>query len=231
MFLHTYRTLFANANATIGTTIRRTLKGSGECKAVNPIDQCWRCRPNWAEERQRLADCARGFGYRTTGGKGGEFYVVTDPSDDDMVQPKPGTLRHAVVQEVPLWIIFEKSMVIRLHEELLITSNKTIDGRGVNVHIAHGAGITIQFHENVIIHNIRVYNIIPAPGGLIRDSVFHLGLRTVSDGDAITMFGATNVWIDHVSLSNCTDGLIDAIMSSTAITISNCKFNNHNDVM
>ncbi|KAJ0678413.1 putative pectate lyase [Helianthus annuus] len=66
---------------------------------------------------------------------------------------------------------------------------------------------------------------------MIRDSVDHYGLRTVSDGDGISIFGASKVWVDHVSLDHCTDGLIDAIMASTAITISNCKFNHHNDVM
>ncbi|KAG0484604.1 hypothetical protein HPP92_008683 [Vanilla planifolia] len=32
-------------------------------------------------------------------------------------------------------------------------------------------------------------------------------------------------------MSNCADGLIDAIMGSTAITVSNCHMTNHNDVM
>ncbi|KAK3026628.1 hypothetical protein RJ639_040655 [Escallonia herrerae] len=210
---------------------RRHLKENKECKATNPIDRCWRCRPNWARNRKRLADCARGFGHHTTGGKAGRFYVVTDASDSDVINPKPGTLRHAVIQEEPLWIIFKKSMVITLQQELMLTSHKTIDGRGANVHIAYGGGITVQFVENVIIHNIRIHHIVSASGGTIRDSTLHLGLRTQSDGDGISLFGATHVWIDHVSMSRCKDGLIDAIMASTAITISNCKFNNHNSVM
>ncbi|CAA0833088.1 Pectate lyase family protein [Striga hermonthica] len=66
---------------------------------------------------------------------------------------------------------------------------------------------------------------------MIRDSVGHVGLRTQSDGDGINIYGSSRVWIDHVSLSKGADGLIDVIMGSTAITISNCKFNHHNDVM
>lgn len=85
----------------------------GPCKPTNPIDKCWRCRPNWHLNRKKLADCAIGFGHMTTGGKKGNFYVVTDPSDDDVVNPRPGTLRHAVIQKVPLWIIFGRSMTIR----------------------------------------------------------------------------------------------------------------------
>lgn len=212
---------------------RRGLMGKrgGQCKATNPIDRCWRCDRNWATHRRRLADCVLGFGHRTVGGKYGKIYVVTDPSDNDMVNPKPGTLRHAVIQDQPLWIIFAHSMVIRLNQELMMASYKTIDARGANVHIAFGAGITIQFAQNVIIHGLHIHDIVTGTGGLIRDSVDHYGLRTRSDGDGISIYGSSNIWIDHVSMSNCQDGLIDVIMGSSAITISNCHFTKHNEVI
>lgn len=212
-----------------GNETRRQLKVDG-CIATNPIDRCWRCDPNWSKNRKRLAKCARGFGHQTTGGMNGKYYVVTDSSDDNVQDPKPGTLRHAVIQEEPLWIVFNHSMVIKLKQELLINSDKSIDGRGVEVHIAYGAGLSIQFVQNIIIHNIKIHHIVPKDGGIVRDSVLHIGLRTRSDGDGISIFGANHIWIDHVSLAKCGDGLIDVIMASTAITISNCKFNNHNDV-
>ncbi|XWS48063.1 hypothetical protein CRYUN_Cryun13aG0040200 [Craigia yunnanensis] len=53
----------------------------------------------------------------------------------------------------------------------------------------------------------------------------------MSDGDGISIYGSHNIWIDHISLSRCYDGLIDVIQASTAITISNCHLTNHNDVM
>ena len=65
----------------------------------------------------------------------GEFYVVTDPSDNDVLNPKPGTLRFAALQPQPLWIIFDKDMKIKLQNEMMVTSNKTIDGRGHTVQI------------------------------------------------------------------------------------------------
>ncbi|KAH9323756.1 hypothetical protein KI387_018395, partial [Taxus chinensis] len=102
------------------------------CGTGNPIDDCWRCDSNWERNRKRLADCAIGFGRNAIGGKNGRFYVVTDPGDYDAVNPRPGTLRHAVIQTEPLWIIFQRSMVIQLKEELIMNSFKTIDGRGVN---------------------------------------------------------------------------------------------------
>ena len=204
---------------------------NGPCMATNPIDRCWRCKQDWAKNRKKLADCVLGFGRRTTGGKDGEFYVVTDASDNDMIDPKPGTLRHAVIQKEPLWIIFARDMIIRLKQELIMAGNKTIDGRGANVHIAYGCGITIQFVKNIIIHNLHIHDIVPAQGGMIRDSVDHYGLRTASDGDGVSIFGSSNVWVDHLSMSNCKDGLVDVIMASTAITISNCHFTNHNEVV
>ncbi|CAO2829048.1 unnamed protein product [Amaranthus hypochondriacus] len=202
----------------------------GSCMYTNPIDQCWRCQPNWEKKRRVLAKCALGFGKGTIGGKLGRRYLVTDSSDDDMVNPKPGTLRHAVIQKIPIWIVFAKPMTIRLNQELIMTSNKTLDGRGTFVSIEGGAGITIQFVENIIIHGIRFRNIVSGTGGMIRDSVDHYGFRTPSDGDAISIFGSHHIWIDHCSFSKASDGIIDIIKGSTAITISNCHITHHERV-
>ncbi|KAJ7954159.1 Pectate lyase [Quillaja saponaria] len=116
----------AEAVIASNSTRRKLEANTGPCRATNPIDRCWRCDPNWANNRKRLADCVQGFGRKTTGGKNGAFYVVTDSSDNDMVNPKPGTLRYAVIHKGPLWI---KSMTIRLNQELILTSDKTIDGK------------------------------------------------------------------------------------------------------
>ncbi|KAK1353028.1 hypothetical protein POM88_052866 [Heracleum sosnowskyi] len=110
----------------------------------------------------------------------GKYYVVTDPNDDDAVNPRPGTLRYAVIQDEPLWIIFKRSMVITLKQELIMNSFKTIDARG------------------------------------------HCEL---------TKSWLEDIWADHNSLSNCPDGLVDAVMGSTAITISNNYFTHHNEVI
>lgn len=205
-------------------------KYDGPCIASNPIDQCWRCQKNWATDRKRLAKCALGFGRNTTGGLDGEIYVVTDGSDDELIHPKPGTLRYAVTRKEPLWITFAQGLIIELKEELLVTSNKTIDGRGANVRICYGAGITLQFVHNVIIHGIHIHDIVATQGGEIMDYADHIGLRTKADGDGISIYGSSNIWLDHLSMSFCQDGLIDAIMGSTAITISNSRFTHHNDV-
>ncbi|CAN1269828.1 Probable pectate lyase 15 [Linum perenne] len=107
-------------------------------------------------------------------------------------------------------------MVITLKQELIMNSFKTIDGRGVNVHIAYGACLTIQFVTNVIIHGLHIHDCKPT---------------SMADGDAVSIFGSSHIWVDHNSLSNCADGLVDAVMGSTAITISNNFFTHHNEVI
>uniref|UniRef100_A0A7C9CZP7 Pectate lyase n=1 Tax=Opuntia streptacantha TaxID=393608 RepID=A0A7C9CZP7_OPUST len=213
-------------------TRRHLLQDQGsDCLSGNPIDDCWRCDPDWQKDRQRLADCGIGFGQYALGGKGGEFYVVTDPSDDDAVNPRPGTLRYAVIQTEPLWIVFASNMVIHLSQELIFNSYKTVDGRGADVHITGGGCITLQYISNVIIHNIHIHHCYQSGNTMVRSSPTHYGWRTKSDGDGISIFGAKDIWIDHCSLAHCKDGLIDIIMGSTAITVSNNHFSHHNEVM
>ncbi|KAI3461027.1 hypothetical protein Pfo_017690 [Paulownia fortunei] len=221
----------AMVDMTIRNSTERRKLGFFSCGTGNPIDDCWRCDRNWMRNRRRLAECAIGFGRNAVGGRDGRYYVVTDPGDDDPVNPRPGTLRHAVIQDRPLWIVFKRDMVITLKQELIMNSFKTIDGRGANVHIANGACITIQFVTNIIIHGLHIHDCKQTGNAMVRSSPSHYGWRTMADGDGISIFGASHIWIDHNSLSSCSDGLIDAIMGSTAITISNNYFTHHNEVM
>ncbi|KAL4366370.1 hypothetical protein GQ457_05G010950 [Hibiscus cannabinus] len=209
---------------------RRNL-GYLSCGTGNPIDDCWRCDPNWERNRQKLADCGIGFGKNAMGGKNGRIYVVTDAGDDDPVNPKPGTLRHAVIQDEPLWIIFKRDMVITLKEELVMNSYKTIDGRGASVHISGGPCITIHYTSNIIIHGINIHDCKAGGSTTIRDSPEHAGHWDPSDGDGVSIFNSKNIWIDHCTLSNCQDGLIDVIHGSTAVTISNNHMTHHDKVM
>ncbi|OMO81804.1 Pectate lyase/Amb allergen [Corchorus capsularis] len=220
-----------NASVSRRQTLQFTQEDESNCLTGNPIDDCWKCDPNWPNNRQRLADCAIGFGQYALGGKGGEYYIVTDSSDDDAVNPKPGTLRYAVIQPEPLWIVFPSNMLIKLKQELIFNSYKTLDGRGANVHITGGGCITLQYISNVIIHNIHIHHCYQSGEANVRSSTTHYGWRTKSDGDGISIFGAKDIWIDHCSLSHCKDGLIDAVMGSTGITISNNFFSHHNEVM
>ncbi|KAL0723363.1 hypothetical protein Bca4012_037962 [Brassica carinata] len=185
---------------------------------------------NWASNRRALADCAVGFGKAAIGGKYGSIYVVTNPSDDPE-NPRPGTLRHAVIQSKPLWITFARDMVIVLQNELIMNSYKTIDGRGVKVEIAYGSCITVQHVSHIIIHGISIHDCKPGKSGRVRSSPTHIGSRKGSDGDAIAIFDSSHIWIDHCFFARCQDGLIDVLHASTAVTISNNYFTQHDKVM
>ncbi|XP_052182951.1 putative pectate lyase 2 isoform X2 [Diospyros lotus] len=199
-------------------------------KLMNVIDSCWRSDPNWASNRKALADCAVGFGSAAGGGKSGEIYAVTDPSDDP-VKPNPGTLRYGAIQDEPLWIIFEKDMVVELENELIINSYKTIDGRGAKVEITGAGCITIDGVSHVIVHGISIHDCKPAKAAMVRSSLEHVGQRLGSDGDGISVFASSDVWIDHCYLARCSDGLVDIIHASTAVTVSNNYFTQHDKVM
>ncbi|KAK7245889.1 hypothetical protein RIF29_40743 [Crotalaria pallida] len=197
---------------------------------MNKIDSCWRTKIDWASNRQALADCAIGFGSNAIGGKFGEIYEVTDPSDDP-IAPKPGTLRYGAIQTQPLWITFSEDMIITLKNELMVNSYKTIDGRGAKVEISNGPCITIQDVSHVIVHGISIHDCKPGKSGMVRSTSDHVGYREGSDGDAISVFASSNIWIDHCFLARCTDGLIDVIHASTGVTISNNYFTQHDKVM
>ncbi|KAK9052139.1 hypothetical protein SSX86_028767 [Deinandra increscens subsp. villosa] len=184
----------------------------------NPIDKCWRGKPDWADNRKALAECVMGFAKGTTGGAAGEIYTVTDPSDEDGANPKEGTLRFGAAQKQPLWIIFEKDMQIFLKHTLVITSDKTIDGRGAKIEIAGGGGFTIQNENNIIVHGVDIHDVKVMDG---------FASRAACDGDAFTIKTATKIWIDHCTFSKGPDGLLDVTVASNFVTISNCRFHNH----
>ncbi|KAH0744496.1 hypothetical protein KY290_032489 [Solanum tuberosum] len=72
-----------DVHRSINASLTRRNLGYLSCGSGNPIDDCWRCDPNWEKNRQRLADCAIGFGKNAIGGKNGRIYVVTDSGNDD----------------------------------------------------------------------------------------------------------------------------------------------------
>ncbi|KAB1221770.1 putative pectate lyase 2 [Morella rubra] len=231
VLLSCFLTFFSSSSSEADYGTPQPWSPQGGKKVFNVIDACWRTKPNWRRTyRRALADCAVGYGKDAIGGKFGAIYTVTTP-EDDPVNPKPGTLRYGVVQAQPLWIVFARDMLIVLKNELIMNSFKTIDGRGAKVEIAYGPCITIQYVSHVIIHGISIHDCKPGKSGLVRSSPTHVGHRRGADGDAISIFGSSNVWIDHCFLSRSADGLIDIIHASTAITVSNNYFSQHDKVM
>lgn len=174
--------------------------------SMNKIDRCWHTNTNWASNRVASADCAIGFGRAALGGKYGEVYTVTDPSDEP-INPKPGTLRYGAIQTEPLWIVFEKDMHITLENELMVNSFKTIDGRGARVEIGYGPCITVQGVSHVVIHGLRIHDCRPGKPCPVWTTPMHVGHRIGSDGDAISIISSSNIWVDHCSFSESMMGL------------------------
>ncbi|CAI9114282.1 OLC1v1014964C1 [Oldenlandia corymbosa var. corymbosa] len=200
---------------------------------MNVIDKCWRTNPKWRGNRHQLARCSVGYAGKMSNniGHGTTNYKVTDPSDDAL-NPKPGTLRYAMTHiKGKVWITFKRDMSIKLQKPLLISSFTAIDGRGVNVHIHGGGCLMLQRVNNVIIHSLRIHDCKAQTAGPVLGpdaKVVHL---SAVDGDAIRILSSTKVWIDHNTLYNCPDGLIDVTRGSTQVTISNNWFRSQDKVM
>ncbi|CAA6659612.1 unnamed protein product [Spirodela intermedia] len=199
---------------------RRRRLAELSCNTGNPIDDCWRCDPNWEQNRQQLRRLRHRLRQERHGRQEREDLRRHRPQRRRRGHPKTRHPPYAVIQKEPLWIIFAHDMTIKLKEELIMNSYKTIDGRGSTVHIAGGPCITVQYVTNVIIHGLNIHDC--KQGGTP---------TTLSDGDGVSIFGGSHIWVDHNTLYNCQDGLVDAIHGSTAITISNNHFSRHDKVM
>ncbi|CAL8152243.1 unnamed protein product [Prunus armeniaca] len=72
-------------------------------------------------------------------------------------------------------------MLIKLSQELIFNSYKTLDGCGANVHIVGGGYITLQFICNVIVHNVHICHCYPSGDANVRSSPTHYGYGSKSD--------------------------------------------------
>jgi len=157
-----------------------------------------------------LLDDVVGFGSAVTGGAAGCRYRVTNLNDSG-----PGSLRAGAEASGPLWITFDLSGDITLSSPIDMASDKTIDGRGQYIRLFDAGIDIVNGTHNVIIENI----------------IFKQGNANKTEDALRLKQDAHTVWIDHVSLSDYPDGLLDITRGSTDITVSWCKFSNHNKVM
>jgi len=177
--------------------------------------------------------CSVGFAGKMSGnvGKNVTFYEVTSPNDDDVINPRPGTLRYGVTKvKTPVWITFRGDMKIKLKKALVIGSYTAIDGRGSRVHIANGACFFVHEAENVIIHGLLFHHCQGQTPATVMGPKGLLSLGKI-DGDAIRISGSSKVWVDHNTLFRCQDGLIDVTLGSTDVTLSNNWLRDHDKVM
>ncbi|KAG4196309.1 hypothetical protein ERO13_A06G163232v2, partial [Gossypium hirsutum] len=186
---------------------------------MNVIDKCWRGNPLWRSQQQQLAKCSVGFAGKMINNIGKDVvkYKVIDLFDDPL-NPKSGTLRYGTTMiKGKVWITFKNSMTITLQRPLLLSNFTTIDSHGVDVHII-GVGCLLVYQvTNIIIHGLRIHHCKAQPPSTVMD--------------AIRLVTARKVWIDHNTLYECQDGLLDVTRGSTNITVSNNWFRNQDKVM
>lgn len=152
---------------------------------------------------------ALGFGAHATGGRGGTVYHVTTLADSGT-----GSFRDAVSHSGRI-IVFDVGGYITLKSAVSCAGNLTIAGQtapggGIGF---RGGEISFASRNNIICRHIRVL-----PGS-----------ETASEGDdCLSLYRATNVICDHVSLEfgpyNNIDGVSDDWQNYpvTAVTFQNC---------
>ncbi|HWP40184.1 MAG TPA: hypothetical protein VNL70_04615, partial [Tepidisphaeraceae bacterium] len=131
---------------------------------------------------QRAFPEAEGFGAYTPGGRGGKVLFVTNLEDSG-----PGSLRQAVETPGPRTVIFRVGGTIQLKKRLSIKEPFiTIAGQ-----TAPGDGICLAGYDLLIgTHDVIVRYIRCRPGDL-----------TPGERDAISVFAAENIIVDHCSAS------------------------------
>lgn len=138
---------------------------------------------------------AYGFGMDTPAGRFGRVLRVTS-LEDDPSDPRPGTLRHAVLEEGPRVIVFEVSGTIDLEERLRIGDPfLTIAGQ-----TAPSPGITLRGHHM----SIRTHDV------LIQHIRIRAGDLSGGEPDAVQVENSGsqevyNVVLDHCSFSWAVD--------------------------
>lgn len=128
---------------------------------------------------------------RVTGGQGGPMVWASGPRELAELLATPG--RRTV----------RATGAMNLRGELLVTSDKTLEGRNL---VLTGEGIRIYQAGNVIVRNVTV-----------RDC----------REDAIAVRESRDIWLDGLDLSACGDGLIDITRGSQEVTVSNAHLHDH----
>jgi pectate lyase len=154
-------------------------------------------------ETVRAFPGAEGFGAGASGGRGKHVAAVTNLNDDG-----PGSLRDAL-SAGDRTVVFRVSGTINLNSRLKLNHpNITIAGQ-----TAPGDGICLRGHELFIADTENV---------IVRYLRLRPGDQAKVELDALTVWNAKDVIIDHCSLSWSTDSLNDVVKQSGNVTVQWC---------
>lgn len=153
--------------------------------------------PVMAENKIPAFPGAEGGGKYTTGGRGGEVYVVTtlEDYDPDTQEPIKGSLRDALSQDNRI-VVFNVGGVIRLKDKLAVTKKNNLSVLGQT---APGNGITVYGYETNLSNSNNI---------IMRYLRFRPGADNVLEGDSMdSIWGRAmkDLMIDHLSCSWSTD--------------------------
>jgi pectate lyase len=149
-----------------------------------------------------------------TGGSGGDTVIVTNRNQ----------LETAINNKKAMVLLIKDTIDFKNGDRITVSNNNiTIEGIGNTAMIKNG-GLQIT-GKNVIVRNISI-------GDSYIDG--HWDGKGNAAGDALTLCGQ-NIWIDHCEFFHGFDGLLDISKSDSSvgdfITISYCKFHDHNKTM
>ena len=165
-------------------------------------------------DRGRLLAQRNGFAESVTGGHAAPRFTHVNSLADS----GPGTLREALERPGPAWIVFRVSGRLSLKTPIMVTPDKTVDGRGRNIVIT----------DQGMIFDGRISG---RRANLILAYLTFDHAQTDRNDDAIRIEGGGDLgWIHHCTLRDGTDGLIDIVNARSRITrwtIDWCRFGPH----
>ncbi|MGC4072005.1 MAG: immunoglobulin domain-containing protein [Nibricoccus sp.] len=138
-----------------------------------------------------------GYAASATGGFGGTVSTATTAATFRSLAEDTTTRIITVSSAVPLDLGTTK---------VAVKSNKTIQGADASAKLIGNLELATGV-SNVIIRGLTITN----PSGY-------------GNGDGISVVGASNVYITHCSIYDCTDGLIDITAGADNVTVSWCEF-------
>jgi len=173
------------------------------CQAATPTNA-----PKWLAQSDGFASVNALEQNGTTGGAGGQVVVVDNLADLE---------KYAGAAE-PLVILIKGTIAKEpFGKAIKVTSNKTLLGLGKDATLLHGE-LQIQDASNIIFRNLTLKDswMPDDPNG------------KKYDFDGFQIDRSHHIWIDHCTLTNMEDGLIDFSKNSDYLTVSWSVLSHHN---